>query len=310
MILYVPAGVLRDWRRNMKRLYFIVNPISGSGRGRRDFARVEALLRERGAEYEVVYSERPHHAVELAREAVAAGERCVVAVGGDGTVNEVASALVGTGVVMGVLPFGTGNDLARVAGFPADPEQAVEALLAGRTRALDAGMANDSFFVNVAGFGFDVDVLMNTGRYKEKYNGMLPYLLGIARTLSHLRHMEITVAHDGVTESYKSVLVTVGNGQYIGGGMRGLPTAELYDGLFDVVIIRDLPLLRLISLLPKYIKGKHMKYAVVEHFRTAELTVSTKEPCPVEVDGEITASTPVSFRLLPAAIPVIVPGGE
>ena len=147
---------MRDSWRSMDKLYFIVNPVSGSGRGRRDFARVEALLRERGAAYEAVYSEHPGHAVALARAAVEAGERCIIAVGGDGTVNEVASVLVNTGVVMGVLPFGTGNDLARVAGFPEDPEAAVDTLLAGRTRRMDAGMANDRFFLNVSGFGFDV----------------------------------------------------------------------------------------------------------------------------------------------------------
>ena len=107
---------MREVRRLMDRLYFIVNPISGSGRGRRDFARVEALLRARGVAYEAAYTEHPRHAIALAQAALAAGERCIVAVGGDGTVNEVASVLVNTGVTMGVLPFGTGNDLARVAG--------------------------------------------------------------------------------------------------------------------------------------------------------------------------------------------------
>ena len=121
------------------------------------------------------FRERKINRIILTRPAVEAGERCVIAVGGDGTVNEVASVLVNTGVVMGVLPFGTGNDLARVAGFPEDPEAAVDTLLAGRTRRMDAGMANDRFFLNVSGFGFDVDVLVNTERYKEKYNGMLPY---------------------------------------------------------------------------------------------------------------------------------------
>ena len=269
---------MRDSWRSMDKLYFIVNPISGSGRGRRDFARVEALLRERGAAYEAVYSEHPGHAVALARAAVEAGERCIIAVGGDGTVNEVASVLVNTGVVMGVLPFGTGNDLARVAGFPEDPEAAVDTLLAGRTRRMDAGMANDRFFLNVSGFGFDVDVLVNTERYKEKYNGMLPYLLGIVRTLSHLRRLHLTVTHDGVSESFTGVLVTVGNGQYFGGGMHAVPSADLYDGLFDVLVIKNLSLLRFISLLPCFIKGKHMGNPVVHHFRTAELSGGSSVP--------------------------------
>lgn len=294
----------------MDKLYFIVNPISGSGRGRRDFARVEALLRERGAAYEAVYTERPGHAVALAKAAADAGERCIVAVGGDGTVNEVASALVNRGVVMGVLPFGTGNDLARVAGFPNDPEAAVDVLLSGHTRRMDAGMANDRFFLNVSGFGFDVDVLVNTEQYKEKYNGMLPYLLGIVRTLSHLRRMHITVEHDGITESFTSVLVSVGNGQYIGGGMHAVPTADLYDGLFDVIVVKDLSLLHFISLLPCFIKGKHMGNPVVHHFRTAELTVTSEEPCVLNMDGELGSGTPVTFRLLPGALPMLVPDGE
>lgn len=294
----------------MDKLYFIVNPVSGSGRDRRDFARVEALLRERGTAYEAVYSEHPGHAVALARAAVEAGERCVIAVGGDGTVNEVASVLVNTGVVMGVLPFGTGNDLARVAGFPEDPEAAVDTLLAGRTRRMDAGMANDRFFLNVSGFGFDVDVLVNTERYKEKYNGMLPYLLGIVRTLSHLRRLHLTVTHDGVSESFTGVLVTVGNGQYFGGGMHAVPPADLYDGLFDVLVIKNLSLLHFISLLPCFIKGKHMRNPVVHHFRTAELSVECEEPCILNLDGELGSATPASFRLLPGAIPMLVPDGE
>ena len=298
-------------RLRFERLYFIVNPISGGGTGRREFARVEDMLRnmqERVAiAYDAVYTQYPGHAVELAKAAVDAGEKCIVAVGGDGTVNEVASVLVGTDVTFGVLPFGTGNDLARVAGFPTDPEEALNVLLAGHTRPMDAGMANDKFFLNLAGFGFDADVLANTARYKGKFRGMLPYLMGIVTTLAHLRRMDITYTHDGVTQTCKSVLVTVGNGQYFGGGMHAIPTADLYDGLFDVVIIHDMPFLRLLTLLPRYIKGKHMKYDVVEHFRTAELTVSSKEPCLLEYDGELGSSTPVTFRLLPKAIPVLVP---
>lgn len=302
------AGMREVWRL-MDRLYFIVNPISGSGRGRRDFARVEALLRARGAAYEAVYTEHPRHAIALTQAALAAGERCIVAVGGDGTVNEVASVLVNTGVTMGVLPFGTGNDLARVAGFPGDPEAAVEVLLAGYTRPMDAGMANDRFFLNVSGFGFDVDVLLNTERYKERFNGMLPYLLGIVRTLSHLKRMQVAVTHDGKRETFTSVLVVVGNGQYIGGGMRAVPPADLYDGLFDVLVIRNLCLLRFISLLPRFIKGKHMGHPIVHHFRTAELQIASEPACILNLDGELGSSTPVTFRLLPGAIPMLVPQG-
>ena len=194
-------------------------------------------------------------------------------------------------------------------GFPGDPDSAVEVLLAGYTRPMDAGMANDRFFLNVSGFGFDVDVLLNTERYKERFNGMLPYLLGILRTLSHLRRLQVTVTHDGKSETFTSVLVVVGNGQYIGGGMHAVPPADLYDGLFDVLVIRNLCLLRFISLLPRFIKGKHMGHPIVHHFRTAELQIASEPACILNLDGELGSSTPVTFRLLPGAIPMLVPQG-
>ncbi len=291
----------------MEKLFFIVNPVSGGGRGKAAFLEAEQLLREKGVPYEAVYSEHPGHAVELARTAAERGERCIIAVGGDGTVNEVASAIHDTGVKMGVLPFGTGNDLARAANFPTDIPQAVETLIKGHTRPMDAGMANDRFFLNVAGFGFDADVLENTTRFKGRFHGMIPYLMGVVTTLSHLRHMKLTFTHDGKTESRGSVLVSVGNGQFIGGGMHALPKADPYDGLFDVIIIRDINVLQLIRLLPVFIKGKHLDYPVVEYFRTAEFTVSAEEPSVLNLDGELGETTPVTFRILPGAIPVIVP---
>ncbi|MBE5784643.1 MAG: diacylglycerol kinase family lipid kinase [Clostridiales bacterium] len=291
----------------MEKLYFIVNPVSGGGRGKSAFLEAEKLMKEKGVPYEAVYSEWPGHAVTLAKEAAERGESCIVAVGGDGTVNEVASAVCGRGIRMGVLPFGTGNDLARVAPFPMDVGAAVDTLIAGYTRPMDAGMANDRFFLNVAGFGFDADVLQNTTRFKGRFRGMIPYLLGIAATLSRLRHMKLTFTHDGKTESRTGVLVSVGNGQYFGGGMRALPTADLYDGLFDVIVINDLALPRLVSLLPRFIKGKHMDHPAVEHIRTAEFTVTCEEPSTLNLDGELGGSTPVTFRILPGAIPMIVP---
>ena len=106
------------------------------------------------------------------------------------------------------------------------------------------------------------------------------------------------------------MLVTVGNGQYFGGGMHAVPPADLYDGLFDVLVIKNLSLLHFISLLPCFIKGKHMRNPVVHHFRTAELSVECEETCILNLDGELGSATPASFRLLPGAIPMLVPDGE
>ena len=292
----------------MDKLYFIVNPVSGSGRGRRDFARVEALLRERGTAYEAVYSEHPGHAVALARAAVEAGERCVIAVGGDGTVNEVASVLVNTGVVMGVLPFGTGNDLARVAGFPEDPEAAVDTLLAGRTRRMDAGMANDRFFLNVSGFGFDVDVLVNTERYKEIYNGMLPYLLGVMQSLLHLRPIPVRVEpEEGECFDTTALLFSACNGTQFAGGMHLAPLSDPADGLLDICILKGIGRIAFLQLLPRYIKGEHLGSKHIVYFKARRVTAAAEAGLTLNLDGELGSATPVTFEALPGALTILAP---
>ena len=163
----------------------------------RRFAIARGLLEKRNAEYGFCYSEYPGHAVKLAKQAIENGERNIVAVGGDGTLNEVASVVKDhKGVRLGLLPFGTGNDFARGIGLPEDEEGLVDALLSGNTRMVDAGAAGDGFFMNVAGFGFDVDVVRYTEKYKRKLNGMLPYMLGILKALIYLSKTEAEIETD------------------------------------------------------------------------------------------------------------------
>ncbi len=295
----------------MDRFFFIVNPISGAGRAKAGFETVQQLLDARGVKYEWAYSEHPGHAVTLAQQALEAGFTRIVAVGGDGTVNEVASALAGKDVVLGVLPFGTGNDLTRVVGFPADPARAVETLLGGRVVPMDAGEANGMIFVNVAGMGFDVDVLVKTNQYKERFaRGMTPYLLGILSALSHLKTLHMTIEHDGETIQTAGIILSVGNGQYIGGGMRAVPMGDPFDGYLDCVYVERVSVFTFLRLLPGFLKGKHIGLPVVHHFRTRELTVSLSETCVLNYDGELKSQTPAVFRVLPGALRVLVPAKE
>lgn len=295
----------------MEEYFFIVNPVSGSGRAVAEFETVRALLEKKGVSYQTVFTERPGHAAELAAKAAQDGYRRIVAVGGDGTVNEVASALVNRDSVLCVLPFGTGNDLTRVVGFPSDPEKAVETLLNGRVVKMDAGEANGMFFANVAGFGFDVDVLAKTLKYKEKYpRGMMPYLLGILDALKHLRAIHMTIEHDGEKISQEGIILTVGNGQYFGGGMRAVPMADPFDGYLDCVYVEKISTFNFLALLPSFLKGKHISSPIVHHFRTKELCVSTEETCILDYDGDLKSSTPVVFRVLPGALNVLVPERE
>ena len=228
--------------------------------------------------------------------------------GGDGTVNEVASALYGTGVVMGILPLGTGNDLARTLGLPTEPLEALDVVLHGRVQPMDAGMANDCFFINAAGYGFDVDVLQRVEKYKKRLNGMLPYLLGIAEALFHLRRLKLTLRRpEGITETTGFILVA-GNGQYLGGGMNATPQADPFDGLLDVCLVKDMPFYKFLPAIVRFVKGAHLDLAEVDYFKVQELELSCPAGGPVDLDGELKSQPPVIFRVLPGAIPVLLRG--
>ncbi len=291
----------------MARFYFIVNPVAGGGRTLAAFEKVQKALDEKGVEYAIVYTPGPFTATALAKAALDGGERCIVAVGGDGTMNEVAAALAGRDVTMGMLCFGTGNDLARVLGLPTEPMAALEVLLAGDTRLMDTGRANDRVFLNVAGIGFDVDVLLATLRHKQRFRGMLPYMLGIFDALAHMRTLHMTIQANGETFREDTLLIGVGNGQYFGGGMRAVPTADPFDGLFDVYVVRKVGVFRFLTLLPAFVKGKHAQKRCVRHFRTKELCISCPEDCMLDIDGEVTEHTPARFTLLPASLRLLCP---
>lgn len=293
----------------MDSFYFIVNPIAGSGRSASHFSQVEARLKDMQVPYRAVYTTRPQEASTLAEAALAAGERCIVAVGGDGTINEVASVLCSTDATMGILPFGTGNDLARALRIPTEPEAALQLLLRGHARPMDAGRANERFFLNIAGIGFDVDVLVATDKYKKRFNGMLPYLLGILEALTHLRSLPMQVeAKDGETLHIEqdSALIVIGNGNYLGGGMMATPEASPFDGLFDICLVEKLSVGRFLRLLPSFIKGKHLSTPVVKYFHATQITVHCPVDCRINLDGEVCGSVPVTFTVLPGALNMIV----
>ena len=290
----------------MERLYFIVNPTAGMDRAKDSFKEVCAMLDEMNMDYSFDYTKNTGHATELAVAAVKRGERYIVSVGGDGTLNEVAQGLVNTEAVLGVLPFGTGNDLAKALDLPTDPREALTVLLLESPRRIDVGIANDRMFFNVSGFGFDVDVLIATERYKKRFRGMIPYLMGIVHCLAHLRTLHLTIKDDGREWQRDALLISVGIGTHFGGGMNVLPLSDPFDGLFDVCVVKKLSVLRFIRLLPAFIKGGHTGYKEVEYFRTDHLEVSCPEHSLINYDGELSSDTPVTFRLLPGALNILV----
>ena len=158
-------------------LHIIWNPVAGAGAGEKAFRQVSAILEERGIPFSSAMTEYPGHASLLAEEAVASGAERILMLSGDSTLREIAPALAGKDVVLGIIPCGSGNDLARPLHLPLDPAAALEIALSDRIRKLDAGTANGQLFFNIAGVGFDVDVLVATDKYRELgYTGSRAYM--------------------------------------------------------------------------------------------------------------------------------------
>lgn len=213
-----------------------------------------------------------------------------------------------TGIKLGVLPFGTGNDFARGIGLPEDDEGLVNVLTGGKSRLIDAGMAGDGFFINVAGFGFDVDVVRYTEKYKRRLNGMLPYMLGILQSLIYLSRTEAEIVTDsGETFNVTVTLLSACNGTRFAGGINLAPLADYSDGLMDICILKKISRLRFLYLLPKYMKGKHLKYKnEFLYFKAKSVKVKTLTHSLMECDGEIKGETPAEFRVLSGAIDFMI----
>ena len=292
------------WR--MRRLALIVNPVAGGGRPARALPQVQAELRARGFEQRFEYTKSLAHARELALEAAANGE-VAVAFGGDGLISAVAGALKRSQGLVGILPGGRGNDLCRVLGIPLKPVAACGVLASGVETQIDLGEAGGRTFAGIASCGFD-SVVNRIANETTVVRGSPVYGLALLRALPSWQAARFEVGIDGETpRQFVGYSVAAANSRQFGGGMRLAPDASLTDGLLDVVIIEDMTKLRFLRLAPTVFSGRHLRYPEVSVFRGREVHISATEPFTLYADGEAIASLPVTVRVLPAAVRVIVP---
>jgi diacylglycerol kinase (ATP) len=296
----------------------IVNPVAGAYSTRRKWPIISRLLKRIGLSFDFEYTEGVGHAIELARAAASDGYRCLVAVGGDGTVNEVANGLLhATGAAktaLGVVSTGTGSDFVRSVGIPRRYTDACSCLASQRRLAIDVGVVEyqrggktlERFFVNAAGTGFDAAVVKETERLPKFFGGTVPYVAGLLRTLFVYKNKPVVVKAGGEVESGRVLNVVVANGGYLGGGMHIVPQAELGDSLLDVAIIGDMGKLELLKELPKVYKGTHVNHPKFKVKKTANVTVESSEPMLVYADGELLGELPASFRVMPLALNIMV----
>lgn len=288
------------------RFTFIINPAAGRGRSRRLWPRLERRLVARGVDFHSFHTKGPGHAEELAR--AHAGDGAVVAVGGDGTGNEVAAGLLGKPNPFGLLPAGTGNDYCRSIGMGTDADVALERLLAASPRWVDVGLVNGRPFINVAGIGLDAEVAAEVNRLPKYFGGTVPYVYALLKILSRFRPVPMRCVADGRTLEGKVLLIAVAIAACYGGGMRIAPNARIDDGYFDVVIAGDLSRLDTLGALPRLYTGSHLGLPKITWFRARDVAVESAVPVAFHADGEPLGRLPARFACQPRALSVLASG--
>jgi YegS/Rv2252/BmrU family lipid kinase len=268
---------------------------------------------ELGLTGDALFSEKPGHLRELARSAVEGGAELLVAVGGDGTINEVANGLVGAEhAELAIIPRGTGGDFVRTFGIPAKLDDAVRVALGDKTRTIDLGHAEyasgRSYFANIASAGMSGAVAKRTNEAtRAPLGGKVAYLWSTVAVFAGWKNAEIRVTVDTEVRSGPMFDVIVANCRYLAGGMKITPDADPEDGLFDVLLIGDISKLDLALTMPRIYRGTHLPHPKAELLRGASVTVEAAEPLPVELDGEQPGTTPVRFDVVPRALRLRVP---
>lgn len=288
-----------------KTYALIVNPSAGGGRALKLLPEAERAFDERRMIFRVERTRSKEHGVDLALGAVDAGEVPVV-MSGDGLIGVIGGAMAGAGASLGIVPGGRGNDLARGLGIPVDPTAAVESIAAGSTVDLDVGEANGERFLGIASVGFDSEA--NRIANASRLSGNLVYAWAALRALAGWKPERFSLIEDGIQSRFTGYTVAVANNGFYGGGMEMAPGADPCDGRLDVVTVGEVGRLRFLFNLPRVFRGKHVDGEKVKSWRTAGIEIRASRPLTVYADGDPLTELPARVRVLPGALPVIVPG--
>ncbi|NLE44103.1 MAG: diacylglycerol kinase family lipid kinase [Chloroflexi bacterium] len=296
--------------------HLIYNPVAGPWDARVPLDRIRASLKSHGWRVQLHVTERAGDATGFAREAARAGDDLVLVAGGDGTVNEALNGLVGSETALGVLPVGTGNVLARQLGMPVHPlrqqlhfNEIVSGLVDGTVRDVDVGEANGRYFLCWAGIGLDaqVTVEMEPRPRHAKRLGMLPYVVAAVLVARDFKGFRTWVSLDGRVVRGRSLLVLVSNIQQYCGSFNVAPDGRIDDGLLDVFVFRGLGFKYVVHHMMTLLSRRHLQDPRIVHRQVRHVEVRTETKMPVQMDGDPISGTPVSIRVIPRGLHLLVP---
>ena len=287
------------------RALAIVNPAAGKGAGAKIAARLASELAAAGMSVDIVSTPGPGEAARLASHAVEDGYQRVIAVGGDGTANEVANGLVGTNVALGLYPIGSGNDFARALGYPRKRSKVAAFLGSARERRIDVGEVNGRVFVNAAGVGIDGHVAERVVASSRVVGPTLGYFVGSIVSIATYRPRQMRMRIDGAERAGRHLMVVAANGTHFGSGMRVAPDAKLDDGLLDIIVGGDLGRWPSLVALAKLYRGTHVDGRTILAFKARSLDVDFDSPQPMQADGEASRADGLRIRVRPRSLTVL-----
>lgn len=288
---------------------FIINPVAGNGYAKNLSSQIEKMAKKHGINALLAFTESRGHASRLAQEYASRGVKHIIAVGGDGTFNEIASGLLNEkDIKLGIVPAGTGNDFIQILGFPNRfEEEHWELLFQEKTRPMDVGKCNDLTFMNGMGLGFDAQVASEnyTEPGEVKKGGKNKYLYQIIKTLLFYKEKKMTVLSSEGREETDCFINTIAIGRRFAGDFFLTPEAIADDGLLDVCMIKKLSLLQRFNILMKVPKGSHIQDNKVNYYQTPKIDIEFEQDVPFHLDGELHFGRKFDINILPKALEVI-----
>lgn len=291
---------------SQKHLVFIVNPKSGVERQKAVHDAIEKYLDKQQYTYEIQHTEYAKHGTELAKKAAEQGAFAVVAVGGDGSANDIAAGLAGTDTVLAIFPKGSGNGMARTMEIPLKDREAIEMINRGKVVSMDIGYVNDKMFISNAGVGFDALIAKKFAKSKKRGLGVYSWL--VTKYLWLYNEWDWRIKIDGQEIKERAFLVNVANGRQFGYNFQIAPEADWQDGELDIVIIRKFPKLLGSSLVLRAMNGTLTKSPFVKHYRGKNIIISHPDLKLMQTDGDAhECKNHLEFKIIKAAQKVIVP---
>jgi len=331
---------------NASRAMLVINPVAGAGKTLRIWEELEGVLRELQLDFDYRFTEAQGHAIEIGKEATRKGYGLIGVVGGDGTLYEVVNGIMFSESdirpSVGIIPSGRGSDYCRTVGIPQDWQTAASLMVSGRKRLVDLGKMKyrnkdgskvESYFINIAGVGFDGEVTERANEFpkilKKAVGGTATYLLSLLMTYASYTEKDIELQVDDELLRVLAATVVVANGQYFGGKMRVAPEASPDDGLFDVIVIgagfgspvinlphdepapshskieRVFAKFRMAKNVPGIYRGSHLQDPSVLALRGKKVKVISDERLVLQADGEVIGEGPLSVEVIPGAIEIV-----